>query len=168
MRPILAVERVATRVALVLAILFLSAAAALALYQVFTRFVLASPSTWSEAFVRSTMIWAVFLGVAPAIRDGTMIAIEVVQDALPRRLGLGLHVTVCLLSVFFFAVLFWQGWGMTERVLGQTLAGLRISIAWAYAALPVGAAFAIVALVGAMLRAIAEGARPGAAPETAQ
>jgi TRAP-type C4-dicarboxylate transport system permease small subunit len=149
----LRLEAFATRVALWLAIGFLLIATALAMYQVATRFVLGSPSTWSEVITRAAMIWSVFLGAAPAFREGGMIAVELVQRALPPRLGLWLQQTALALSLVFFGVLFWQGWAMVERVAAQRLAALDISIGWAYAALPVGSVFAIVALLGCMARA---------------
>ena len=146
-------ERWSTWFALTLAILFLIIAAALAMWQVTTRFVIGVPSTWSEVITRSAMIWSVFLGVAATYRHGSMIAMEIVQRALPGQLGLWLYLGANALSLAFFAILFWQGWGMTERVARQTLAALEVSIAWVYAALPVGAVFAIIAILGCSLRA---------------
>jgi TRAP-type C4-dicarboxylate transport system permease small subunit len=99
------------------------------------------------------MIWSVFLGVAPAFREGTMIALEFIQTALPRKLGLALYMFAMIMTVLFFAILFWQGWAMTERVTGQTLAALQVSIAWVYAALPVGSVFIWIAVLGCMIRA---------------
>jgi TRAP-type C4-dicarboxylate transport system permease small subunit len=166
-------ETVTTRIALWAAIGFLLIAAALAMYQVTTRFAFGRPSTWSEVITRSAMIWSVFLGVAPAFREGTMIALEFIQTMLPRRLGLGLYLLSMALTLVFFAILFWQGWAMTERVAGQTLAALQISIAWVYAALPVGSVFILIAVLGCMLRALRgdwprhraeDGAAPGAQP----
>jgi TRAP-type C4-dicarboxylate transport system permease small subunit len=50
-------------------------------------------------------------------------------------------------SVFFFALLAWTGYEITDRVRFQNLAGLEISIAWSYVALPVGGALsALLAL----------------------
>lgn len=71
---------------------------------------------------------------------------------LPPRLGLWLFLVANALSVLFFAILFWQGWAMTERVANQNLAALDISIAWAYAALPVGSVFIIIATLACMIR----------------
>lgn len=163
----LRLEAVTTRIALWGAIAFLVIAAALAMFQVTTRFVFGSPSTWSEVITRSAMIWSVFLGVAPAFREGTMIALEIVQRALPHRLGLALYQTSMALTLVFFAILFWQGWAMTERVARQTLAALEMSIGWVYAALPVGSVFVLIAVLGCMIRA-ARGDWPTAddAPET--
>lgn len=150
----LRVENFTTGLALRLAIAFLVLAASLALYQVVTRFVFGAPSTWSEVITRSAMIWSVFLGVAVAFRHGAMISVDVIQNALPPRLGLGIFLLANVGSLVFFAVLLWQGWLMTLRVVPQRLAALEISIAWVYAALPVGSAFILVAVLAAMLRAL--------------
>lgn len=149
----LKLERQTTRLALWAAMAFLVIAASLAVYQVTTRFAFGRPSTWSEVITRSAMIWSVFMGVAPAFREGTMIALELVQNALPRKLGLVLYQFSMVLTLVFFAVLFWQGWAMTERVSGQTLAALQVSIAWVYVAIPVGSVFISIAVAGCMIRA---------------
>jgi len=152
MRAFLRLEDFTTGLALRLSIGFLVIAASLALFQVVTRFVFASPSTWSEVITRSAMVWSVFLGVAVAFRHGAMISVEVIQQVLPPRLGLGLFLLANALSVVFFAILFWQGWAMTQRVMRQNLAALDISIAWVYAALPVGSVFIIIAAIACMIR----------------
>lgn len=162
MHIFLTIERATTRIALIAAVAFLLAASGLSIFQVLTRFVFGAPSTWSEVAARSSMIWSVFMGVAPAFHYGSMISIEVVQTSVPRRAGQALLVVSGLLSFAFFAFLFWQGWSMTERVAGQTMSGLRISIAWAYAALPVGALFALVAIPASTVRALQVGIRPHA------
>ncbi|MGX0975783.1 TRAP-type C4-dicarboxylate transport system permease small subunit [Roseovarius sp. MBR-51] len=151
-------EAMTTQLALRLAIGFLLIAVGLALYQVTTRFVFGHPSTWSEVITRSAMIWCVFLAVAPAFREGAMIAVEIVQKMLPPRLGFVLYLVSMGLSVVFFCILFWQGWAMTERVMSQKLAALEISIAWVYAALPVGSVFILLAILGCVIRAVRKGA----------
>jgi TRAP-type C4-dicarboxylate transport system permease small subunit len=146
-------ESVTTRVALWLSIGFLLIATGLAMYQVVGRFVFGSPSTWSEVITRSSMIWCVMLGVAPTFRAGAMIAVEIVQRALPDRIGLWLHQVSMALTLLFFSILLWQGTAMVGRVARQKLAALEISIGWVYAALPVGSVFILVAVMGCMLRA---------------
>lgn len=153
----LKIEAVMTQLALRLSIVFLLIATSLALFQVTTRFVFGQPSTWSEVITRSAMIWCVFLAVAPAFREGAMIAVEIVQRMLPSRLGFALYLVSMGLSVVFFCILFWQGWAMTERVMPQKLAALEISIAWVYAALPVGSVFILLAILGCVVRAVQKG-----------
>ncbi|WP_108485529.1 TRAP transporter small permease [Oceaniglobus ichthyenteri] len=151
-RLFLRIEDFTTGLALRASIGFLIIAAALALFQVITRFVFDAPSTWSEVITRSAMIWSVFLGVAVAFRHGSMISVDVIMNNVPRRLGLTLFMVANAASLIFFAILFWQGWLMTERVMKQKLAALEISIAWVYSALPVGSVFIMIAVIGAMIR----------------
>lgn len=153
MKLFLKIEAWTTDVALKLSMLFLLLATAMAVYQVTTRFFFGHPSVWSEVIARSAMIWGVFLGVAPAVREGSMIAAEVVQRSLPPRIGLGLHLISTLLTFIFFAILFWQGWAMTQRVVRQKISGLEISMSWAYASLPVGCAFILIAVLASGIRA---------------
>lgn len=154
MRHFLRLEDVTTSLALRLSIAFLIIAASLAIYQVVTRFVFGVPSTWSEVITRSCMIWSVFLGVAVAFRHGAMISVDVIQNSLPRRLGLGLFLAANAASLLFFSILLWQGLLMTQRVIPQRLAALEVSIAWVYAALPVGSAFILIAIMAGIARAL--------------
>ena len=153
MTHFLRVADAATAVALRLSIAFLVIAAGLAIYQVVTRFVFGAPSTWSEVVTRSAMIWSVFLGVAVAFRHGAMISVDVVRNALPGRPGLMLLLAANAACLVFFSILLWQGYLMTLHVRGQRLAALEVSIAWVYAALPVGSAFVLIAVAAASARA---------------
>lgn len=163
-RIFLRIEDITTGIALRGATAFLVIAAALAMFQVVTRFVFDAPSTWSEVITRSSMIWSVFLGVAVAFRHGAMISVDVIMNALPNRLGLGLFLGANAASLLFFAILAWQGYLMTLRVMSQKLSALEISIAWVYAALPVGSVFIMIATVAAMIRG-AQGGWPVAPAE---
>ena len=156
-RLFLRLEDFTTGFALRAAIAFLLIAAGLALFQVITRFVFDAPSTWSEVITRSAMVWSVFLGVAVAFRHGAMISVDVIMNSLPHRLGLALYLASGAASLVFFAILAWQGYLMTGRVMSQKLAALEISIAWVYAALPVGSCFILVAIVAAMIRGASGG-----------
>ncbi|MDT0682316.1 TRAP transporter small permease [Roseicyclus sp. F158] len=149
----LRLETLTTRIALGLAIIFLLIATGLAVYQVSARFVFGHPSTWSEVITRFAMIWGVFMGVAPGIRESGMIAVDVLQRSLPQKLGLGLHLSAAVLTIIFFCILFWQGWAMAERVANQKVAALDMSMSWAYAALPVSSVFIVLAAVGSAIRA---------------
>ncbi|NQD96222.1 TRAP transporter small permease [Pseudomonas sp. CrR25] len=152
MNLILSIEAVTSRVALRAAMLFLAVATGLTIYQVFTRFVFGDPSAWSEAAARAAMIWAVFLGVSPTIRNGSMIAVDVVQTALPPRYSRILANVARIFSLLFFVALCGYGAMLVGRVSSQVLSSLNISIGWAYAAIPVGSFFAVISLVAEFVR----------------
>ena len=49
-------------------------------------------------------------------------------------------------------VIFWWGWDYSQRGRVQTVIGLEdVSMFWAYIAMPVGALFSIVGLIGNLL-----------------
>ena len=150
-RALLALDRVTTQAALAAACFALAVAGGAGAWQVFTRFLLSQPSPWSEALVRQALVWMVMLGLAGAIREGALVAIDVTRAALKGRARLALDLVIFAAIVSLFGVLFWFGWEMANRVRFQSIAGLSVSIAWGYAAIPVGAVFAIIGALAALV-----------------
>ena len=143
----LRLERFTSRIALIAAVVMLVVSVTLGFYQVLTRFVFDAPSTWSEVMSRSSMIWCVFLGAAASFRGGYMMAVEVIYKLVPARGLVWLELLVALCCLIVLTILVYFGTQMTMRVSSQMLSGMGISIAWAYAAIPVGAAFSILAVL---------------------
>lgn len=93
---------------------------------------------WAEEVARHLMIWLTFLGAGPVLRYGGHIAVDNLQDALPRRAAAALRwLIVVLLGGFFVFMVVWGGLYM-QRAQYQTTAATQISFAWIYAAMPVG------------------------------
>ena len=127
--------------------LLLLSAVITGIYQVFTRFVLQSPSAWTEAWTRSALIWVVFLGLVLAFRHGEMLKVDVLNNLLPpkgRRIIFHFANAMC---VAFLGFLTWIGIDMTYRVRFQSIAGLDFSISWIYASIPIGSAIALLAVL---------------------
>lgn len=145
---ILAADRILGRIAMALACLALALAALAGLYQVVARFVLQSPSSWTEVATRFLIVWSVFLGLSAAIRGGALLSVDLLYRKVARTPYLR-HLQACisLATLAFLVVMIWAGSNIVQRIRFQNLAGLEISIAWAYAAIPVGALFAVVAVL---------------------
>jgi TRAP-type C4-dicarboxylate transport system permease small subunit len=156
MEPFLAIERRLTRLALELAILAMALVVCLTFYQVVTRFVFGHPSAWSEVAARSAMIWMIFLGLAAAFRHGSMIAVDFLVDISPEAIRRVLFVIIAIASLVFLAILIWYGTAMTLRVRGQNLAGMHTSIAWVYAAIPVGSALSVLGVISRLIEVLRE------------
>jgi len=109
--------------------------------QVFTRYVLNDPLTWTEEISRYLMVWVCFLGSAMALKYGEHISVSFIQERLPprprRALALGLGLTV----LAFFLLATWEGVLMTLQVMDQQAPATWISMAWAYSCIPVGCGF---------------------------
>jgi TRAP-type C4-dicarboxylate transport system permease small subunit len=149
---ILATDRVVGRAVLAVACIALAIAALSGLFQIIARFVLQQPSDWTEVLTRTMIIWSVYLGLAAALRGGALLSVDLlyrVASRTPYLKVLRALITAC--TLFFLVMVVWFGWDVVHRVRFQNLAGLEISISWAYAAVPVGATFGILGVVANFL-----------------
>ena len=143
-RGLLRIDRFATGLAAILACLALAVAVAAGLWQVFARFATETPAVWSEALVRTALVWMAYLGVAVALRAGALVSIDVAQRVATGALRRAIEAASLACTLSFMGVMFWFGWTMTQRVQFQEMAGLEVSMSWGYAAIPIGAVFAMV------------------------
>jgi TRAP-type C4-dicarboxylate transport system permease small subunit len=90
------------------------------------------------------MIWLTFVGAGPVLRYGGHIAIDNLQDALPRAFAVALRIVVALLLGGFFGFMVWYGVLYMQRTQFQTTAATQISFAYVYAAMPVGGGLLLV------------------------
>ena len=146
-RGVLALDRATTAAATAAACLALAVAVAAGAWQVVSRFIAETPAAWSEALVRTSLIWMVLLGLSVALRGGALVSIDVAHRFSRGATRRALETVALLSNLSLMAVLFWHGWAMAERVRFQEMAGLDVSISWGYAAIPVGAVFAAVGAV---------------------
>lgn len=130
------------------AAILLAFAAILVFYQVFTRFVLGDSAAWSEVLARAVIIWSVFLVLGPAIRLGKMIPIDAIRMIFSPEKQIWIIRLVTLATTIVLLVIIWFGYKMTLRVTHQQVAMLNVSVAWFYAALPIGS---LLALPGVLL-----------------
>ncbi|RYF39965.1 MAG: TRAP transporter small permease [Comamonadaceae bacterium] len=145
----LRIERFTSGLALAGACVMLVIASSLGVFQIITRFVLEQPAEWSEILIRLSLIWMVFLGIPVAFRQGAMVSVDVLYRWSPPRLRRGLDWAVALASLALILVILWWGWDYAVRGKVQTMAGLEsISMFWGYLALPVGALFCILGIIG--------------------
>lgn len=145
----LRIERVTSGVAMGGACLMLAIASVLGMYQIVTRFVLEQPAEWTEILIRLSLIWMVFLGIPVAFRQGAMVSVDVVYRTVPPSLRRALDWVVALASLLLVALILWWGWDYAVRGRVQSMAGLEsISMFWGYLAMPVGALFAILGILG--------------------
>ncbi|WP_226381756.1 TRAP transporter small permease [Falsiroseomonas ponticola] len=141
---ILRLDRLSTGLASIIACLALTIAVAAGLWQVVARFATETPAVWSEALVRTALIWMAYLGLAVALRAGALVSIDVAHRYSRGALRRSIEAASLACSLSFMGVMFWFGWTMAQRVQFQEMAGLEVSMSWGYAAIPLGAVFATV------------------------
>jgi len=166
------IDRWVVRLSLGVAMVLLALMSCVTFYQVITRFVLESPSTWSEVTARALMIWMVYLGLVATLRMGALISIDLIFELVPDAVRRLLSLVIAAVTLAVLCVMIWYGWLMAERTSSQTLAGLvdpitgmRISIGIVYAAIPVGAALSVVAVLARLVEDLVNPPRPAAEQE---
>lgn len=120
-------------------------------FQVLTRFVLGEPASWSEPLIRVLLIWMAYLGLASAIRAGSLVSVDLVHRLLRGRRRRVLEAAIAIATLALLIVLAWYGIDLVDRVRSQNLAGLEVSISFAYAAVPTGALVSILAVLAHFL-----------------
>jgi TRAP-type C4-dicarboxylate transport system permease small subunit len=150
-RHFLAFERGLSWVIVRLACILLGIVSTLGLLQVLTRFVINQPLTWSEVLIRILIIWMVMFGAVIAFREGAQISL----DFLFRKSGRfqrPLHLLITVVCVVYLSVLIWHGFDLAWRTRFQQIGSMEfLPMSVAYAALPVGAVFAIIAAIANFL-----------------
>lgn len=110
------------------------------LWQVFTRFVLADPSSWTEELARYLMIWVGLIGAAYAAGRGLHLAVDILPNRLTGRQARTLRVAIGICTLLFAVVALFGGgarlvWVMLK--LGQTSASLELPLGYVYLAVPI-------------------------------
>lgn len=125
-------------------IAMLAAMSVIIFANVVLRYTTSQSIEWAEEVSRHLMIWITFVGCGPVLRYGGHIAVENLQDALPRTAAVALRVLIALLLGGMLVFFIWFGLVYMDRTQYQQTPSTQISFAYIYAALPVGAAMALV------------------------
>jgi len=100
------------------------------LIQIFFRYVLQSPLTWTEEASRYSFIWIVLLGAAFAVRRKEHVVMEVLVKRFPpslqRYISLILN-TIILISLIYLLPVSWRFFWFVKDVSAPTL-----KISWGF------------------------------------
>ena len=126
--------------------------------EVFRRFALSYSSIWAEEIARYAFIYVSWIGASAAIRERAHIRIDVILPFVSNRVRAYLMIFGDLITILLAIVAFW--WSL-ETVLislkfGSVTHGLRISLAWFLAAVPLGFAMMLVRLVQSIMRDVSD------------
>ena len=136
------------------------------LWQVFSRFVLRTPSSHTEELARYLMIWLGLLGGAYGVGTKSHLAVDYFTAGLRGAARRGMHAAVEI-AVLIFAAAVMVGGGVrlmwVTFTLGQTSAALGRKLGYVYAAVPIAGACIVIfslASLAALRRGSDEEAHP--------
>ena len=108
-----------------------------------------TPFSYTEELVVLVFIWVSMFGISYGYRRNAHTVLTVAADRLPNAMQPLLIIFATLASVLLMAVIAWTGYNMTLNQIrhGQILPGMRIPMALAGAALPMGAVMTAVSVL---------------------
>lgn len=106
-------------------------------WQVFTRYVLKNPSSWSEELVSYLFAWMSLLGAAIVTGERGHMNIPVLAERMPES-AKRIFSVLAELSAFLFSavVLVFGGVRITALAMGQMTSSLRVPVGIFYTVLP--------------------------------
>jgi len=126
--------------------------------EVLRREVFAYSSIWGEEVVRYAFIYLAWIGAAAAVRERAHIRIDVLFAYVGPKAKAGLYIfgDLVMLAIAVLAV-----WWSFETLsvswkFGSVSHGLRVSMVWFLAAVPIGFSLMIFRLVQSLLRDVAD------------
>jgi TRAP-type C4-dicarboxylate transport system permease small subunit len=108
-------------------------------WQVFSRYILGDPSSFTDELARYSMIWLGLAGAAYVSGKNGHLAIDILPEKLSGKKLLYLQFFIHLTVIFFGAVIMvWGGGNLVyiTQVLQQKSATLQIPLSWVYGIIP--------------------------------
>ncbi len=120
--------------------------------QVVYRYLLAQPLQWSEELARYAFVWISLFGAALSVRRRGHFGMDFFLRMLPARGRRVLTAFVHLAMGAVMVVLLINGVLLVEKTAAQRSPAMEISMGWAYACVPIGAALMLIHLVAIAVR----------------
>lgn len=115
--------------------------------QVFMRYVLSAPLSWSDELARYALVWTTFSGMSLATRYGDHMRVDAVTSYLPERAQVVLGRIGRGLEAACYLTLLYAGLRMLPVLHKQSSLALDIPMSLVYAAIPIGSAIALLFLL---------------------
>jgi TRAP-type C4-dicarboxylate transport system permease small subunit len=116
------------------------------LWQVFTRFILGDPSSFTDELARFLMIWLGVLGAAYVSGKNLHVAIDILPSRVNSKRKKRMNTTVDVLIILFALSVFFIG-GIRlvyiSSVLGQQSPALQFPMALVYCVIPLSGALIV-------------------------
>jgi TRAP-type transport system small permease protein len=115
--------------------------------QVVYRYALKQPLYWSEEVARYLFVWISIVGAALGLQKRGHFGLDLFCRMLPARGRRFMEFLIYLLMGLVVFVILVQGILLVEKTTLQDSPAMGISMGWAYACLPVGAALMAIHLL---------------------
>lgn len=115
--------------------------------QVIFRYVVVRPIFWGDELSRYLFVWISFVGAGVAMGGRLHYGFDYLVGKFPPGMRRAVGISMTLLAGAFLVLCVILGIGVVQIVAAQRSPSLQVSMAWVYAALPVGSALLILHLI---------------------
>lgn len=122
--------------------------------QVWYRFMLNDPLSWSEEAGRYLFVWISFIGAAAGVRYQVHLGIDLMDKLLsPNAYRWAVVLVNVIIQIFLLMIIYW-GFKILGVIKFQESASMHISMRYPYMAVPVGSIFMFINSVRVMTAAL--------------
>ncbi len=112
--------------------------------QVWYRFILNDPLSWSEEASRYLFVWISFMGAAAGVRYQVHLGIDLMEKILPAgSYRFAVIIVNLIIQIFLLVIIYW-GFKILGVIQFQESPSMHISMRYPYMAVPVGAIFMLI------------------------
>jgi len=133
-----------------LLVVLMAASVVNVLWQVFSRYALESPSSYTDELARYLLVWVGLLGSAYAAGQRLHVAVDLLPGRAGRLRAASTLLAHGVVALFSLAVLVVGGGGLVRLAaeLGQRSAALGVPLAWVYLAAPLAGVLVVFYALG--------------------
>jgi TRAP-type C4-dicarboxylate transport system permease small subunit len=122
--------------------------------QVWYRFILNNPLSWSEEAGRYLFVWISFMGAAAGVRYQVHLGIDLMDKLLsPAAYRIVVVLVNLIIQIFLLVIIYW-GFTILGIIRFQESPSMHISMRYPYMAVPVGGIFMLINSLRVMTAAI--------------
>lgn len=118
--------------------------------QVIARYVVNSPTVWSEELAISLFVWVSMLAIPLGLRRGEHLTLDIMSRRLGPAANKALSIVIAVLIIITLAAIAYFAIKLVPAADRQLLAGIagglgiQAKVSWVYLAVPVGFSFGIL------------------------
>ncbi|WP_207902605.1 TRAP transporter small permease [Reinekea marinisedimentorum] len=114
-------------------------------WQVFSRYILNDPSSFTDELSRYTMIWLGLLGASYLFGKNAHLAITLLPSHLPEKANTALQIFIQILILTFVVLAMIKGGSaLVGRTMQQLSPALQIPMAYIYMILPISGVVTVI------------------------
>ena len=119
------------------------------IWQVFTRYVLKDPSTWTEELATMLLMWVALLGACVAFNRKGHLGVDYFVSKLSVKNKIAVELFTHLVVAFFAIIIIYGGYRIVAFTLltNQLSAALEIKMGYVYLVLPISGLFILAVAI---------------------